>query len=196
MLQELEEREVHLGAGLGIAGERAVQGGAQAQVDAAVLPGVAQLVGGDGDGGEGGGGLGLEEAEALLELGRDEVAVGPVVDEAEELDVRRGGFGARSEGDVVEDGADLGLEVEAPGGIGQRPLVGGAEQLAGAALVDERIGGEGLRGLGAAGLADEEDVVDLRGAVDPLGGAGERGGGAVVQAPLAGAVPSSGQSRM
>ena len=44
----------------------------------------------------------------------------------------------------------------------------GAEQHAGAALVDQRIGAQRLRRLGAARLAHQDDVVQERRAVDPL----------------------------
>ncbi len=50
------------------------------------IPHLAQLIGRDGDGREGGGRLGLEEAEALAQLVRDQVAERDVVGEHDEAD--------------------------------------------------------------------------------------------------------------
>ena len=135
---------------------------------------VAELVGRDGEGRERRRRLGLEEAEALGQLGRHEVAQRDVVGEHHQLDVRGGVVGARALRRVVEDDADLGLEVEAPRRVGEHDVVGGREQHARAALVDERVGAQRLRRLGAARLAHQDHVVQERRAVDPLVGARQR----------------------
>src|SRR5690606_14993170 len=87
VLDEVEEGKVHLGARVGIPDQATVVDRAQGKVHPPVPPGVAELVRRDGEGTEGGGGLALEEAEALRQLGGDEIAQGDVVDEDEEADV-------------------------------------------------------------------------------------------------------------
>ena len=86
----------------------------QRQVQLAVVPGIAQLVRRDGDGREGRGRLRLEEAEALRQLRRNEVAQGDVVDEHDEADGRRApprGVAPIGTSPVID--RDLGLEVDA-----------------------------------------------------------------------------------
>src|SRR4029450_6940541 len=57
------------GGGVGMSELPAVQGRDQRQVELAAIPGVAQLVGGDGDGCEGRRGFAVEKAETLGQLG-------------------------------------------------------------------------------------------------------------------------------
>ena len=173
MRQEIVKRKVHLG-GVAIADQRAVVGGAQAQVNAAVAPAFAELVGSDGERRERGGRLGVEEAKALGQLGGDEISQRHVVAQTEELDVPLGPGGAGPDGNIVENGADLGFEVEPPRGIAEHDIFRGREQRARAALIDERIGAQGFRRLGAARLANQDDVVEKRAAVDPFIGARQR----------------------
>ena len=86
----------------------------------------------------------------------------------------RGVRGARAEWNVAEHDADLGFVVQAPRRIVELDRVARAEHVSRAALVDQRIGLERRRRLGAARAADEDDVVEVRRAVDPLEGARQR----------------------
>ena len=84
---------------------------------------------------------------------------------------------------VAGDDDDLGLEVAAPGLVGERDRVARPQHLVGGALVHERIGPEALRHLGAARLPDQLDMVHIGRAVRPLIGARQRRGGlALVEA--------------
>ena len=165
---------MHVRTGVAVADLGAVVGRAHADVRLAAAPRVAELVRRDGERAERGGRLALEEPEALRELGRDQAAQRAVVREHDEADVvlrvRRGG----AERGVTEHDADLGLEVEAPRRIAELDRVARPEQVTGAALIDERIGLERLRRLGTARLADQDHVIEERGAVDPFVRARER----------------------
>ena len=125
-------------------------------------------------------GLRLEEAEALAELVRDEVAQRHVVDDHHEPDRRRGLLSRRRHGDVAKDHRDLALEVDAPGFGRHRDRFARPEERVGAALVHQRIGPERRRHLGAPGPADELDVVHIGRAVGPLIGARQRRGAVVL----------------
>ena len=81
---------------------------------------VAELVGRDRDRREGRRRLGLEEAEALGELGRDQVAQRDVVDQHHQPDVLARRLGVHAHRHVVDDHRDLGLEVDAVRLVGQR----------------------------------------------------------------------------
>ena len=88
---------------------------------------------------------------------------------------------------VAGDDDDLGLEVAAPGFVGERDRRARREHLVRAALIHERIGPEALGHLGAARLPDQLDVVHISRAVGPLIGARQRRVGlALVEAVLAG----------
>jgi len=60
------------------------------------------------------------------------------------------------------------FEVDAPFLVRERRVLGRAQEIVRAALVDQRIGPEACRHLGAAGLADQLDVVDVGAAVHPV----------------------------
>ena len=96
-----------------------------------------------------GGRLRVEEAEALLQLGWDEVAKGHVVGQHDEPDVSRGVLPPRAHRRIAEDDGDLRLEVEAPSRVLQRDVIGRTEQHAGAALIDQRIRAQGRRAASA-----------------------------------------------
>ena len=81
---------------------------------------------------------------------------------------------------VAGDHRDLGLEVDAPGFGRHRDRLARTEERVGAALVHQRIGPERRRHLGAAGSADELDVVHIGRAVGPLIGARQRRGAIVL----------------
>ena len=173
MLHQICEREVHLGACLGIAELLAIEVGDQRQVHPTLLPGVTEFVRGHREGGERGGGFTVEEAEALLQLGRDQRAEGHVVADEDQANVLQRLVLGGALGHVAEDHADLGFEVEAPRWIGQRDGLGRIQEHAAAALVDEGIGLEGGRRLSIAGPSHQANMVEVGGAVDPLVGPGQ-----------------------
>ena len=140
-----------------------------------MLPGFAEFVERDGHGAEGGGGLALEEAEALGELGRDEIAQAHVVGQHHEADAVERLFGRGAHLHVARDDGDLGLEVDAHGLAGHDHVVARAEEVVAAALVHQRVGVEALGHLGIARLAHQLHVVDVGRAVGPLVGARQRG---------------------
>ena len=89
----------------------------------------------------------------------------------------RGGVGRRgTHGHVVGDHRDLGLEIDAPGFVGERHVVARAEQIVRAALVDQRIGPERGRHFRATRLAHQLHVIDVGAAVHPVIGARQRRG--------------------
>ena len=63
--------------------------------------------------------LGLEEAEALGEFGRDQVAQADIVDQHDQPDRRRRLFAGRAHRHVADDDGDFGLHVDAPGFVRQ-----------------------------------------------------------------------------
>jgi hypothetical protein len=69
---------------------------------------------------------------------------------------------------VVGDDGHLGFEIDAVVLARHGHVVHGAEQVVGAALVDERIGPEARRHGRVARLAHEFDVVDVGRPVDPV----------------------------
>ena len=175
---QVEEGEVHLRAGVAVADHASVVGGAHAEVDAAAAPGVAELVGRDRERARTrwpastGRSRSPSRARSGTRLRRVHV-----VGEHHEPHVAARASAARvPRRNVAEDDRDLGLEVEAPGRVGQLERIARAEQIARAALVDERIALERGRRLGAARLAHEHHVVQVRRAVDPLVGARQRRG--------------------
>ena len=174
VLDEPGEGEVHLGAGLEVADEAAVQPDLELEVGAPLVPGAAQLVGGGDERREGGGGLRLEEAESLRELVGDQVPQGAVVQHGDEPDVLEGVLGAGPHRDVAQDDRHLPLEIEPHEGVGELDVLGGAEQDAAAPLVDERVGLHRGGELGAPGLPDQAGVVQVGRPVDPLVGPGQR----------------------
>ncbi len=138
---------------------------------------LAELVGRDRDRREGGRGLGLVEAEALGELAGNQVAQRPVVDQREQLDVRRRPAAAS----VPIGTSSVITAISASRSMPQassreRHVVARAEQVVRAALVDQRIGPERRRHFGAARLAHQLHVIDVGAAVHPVIGARQRRG--------------------
>ena len=103
-----------------------------------------------------------------------QVAQAPVVGQHQQPHAVQRGVGAGAHGDVAGDHGQLGLEVDAPGGVGKDRVVAGAEQVVAAALVDTRVVHEVGRRLGAARAAEQVDVVGEGRAVGPLVGARQR----------------------
>ena len=85
---------------------------------------------------------------------------------------------------IVGDDDDLGLEVAAPGLVGERDRIARRQHLVGAALVHQRIGPEAFGQRRAARLPDEGDMVHIGRSVRPLIGAGQRRGGLALVEPL------------
>ena len=138
------------------------------------VPGRPELVGCDRHRRKRGRGLGLQEAEALGELARDEVAQRHVVHQHHETDALCGIRGRCAERHIVGHHRDLGLQVEAPLRVPQRdPCLWGEERI-GAALVHERVRPERGRQLCATRSAHELHMVDIGRAVHPLVGPGQR----------------------
>uniref|UniRef100_A0A0N4YZX5 Secreted protein n=1 Tax=Parastrongyloides trichosuri TaxID=131310 RepID=A0A0N4YZX5_PARTI len=174
------EVEGHVDAGVRLAKVSAVQLHQQGAGQLAVLPAIAQRIRRDEDRRQGAGRLGLEEAEALGQLARNQVAQRDIVDQADQTDRRQSLVAGRALGHVAGDDDDLGFQVAAPGLVLQRDGVAGAEEVVGAALIHQRVGPEGRRHLGVAGFAHQFDVVHIGRAVSPLIGAGQGGGGLVL----------------
>ena len=130
------------------------------------------------DGREGGRRLALQEAETLRHLVRDQVAQGHVVAQHDQTDGGAGDLLVRAHRHVAGDHRNLALEVHAPlGGLGGKAdRIAGTEEAIRGALVHERIGPETLRHGGTARAADQLDMVEIGGAVQPLIGARQRRG--------------------
>ena len=139
-----------------------------------VAPRAAQLVRCHGDRGKGAAWLGLEEAEALGEFARNEVAQRDVVDQHDETDLRRRRLRARAHRHVAGNHGDFPLQVDAPALVGKLDGIARAQKGVRAALVHQRIAPEARRHLGAAGAAHQFHVVDIGRAVGPLVGSRQR----------------------
>jgi hypothetical protein len=174
MRNELAEVEGHFLAGGAQAHTLAVPGRLDIQVHPAAGPGFAQLVGCHRDRTEGGGRLALEEAEALGQFGRDQVAQTPVVDQHQQAHAVQGRLGRRPHADVARDHRDLRLEVDAPVDRTECGLVAGAEEVVAAALVHQRVLVERGGYLGLACTAHQLHVVDEGRTIGPLVGAWQR----------------------
>ena len=106
-----------------------------------------------------------------------------VVDQADQADGGQRLLAADALRHVAGDHRDLGLQVAAPGLVGQRDGIARGQEAVGAALVHQRVGPEALGHLGAARLPHQGDVVHIGRAVGPLIGARQgRGGLALVEA--------------
>jgi hypothetical protein len=118
-------------------------------VHAAALPGVAQFVGRHRHRAEGGGRLALQEAEALGQLGRHQVAQRPVVDQHQQPHAVQRLLGRGAHRHVAGDHGQLGLEVDAPASSAKTGVVGRAQEVVAAALVHQRVGAQKLAGSSA-----------------------------------------------
>ena len=81
--------------------------------------------------------------------------------------------GVAPAGTSLGDDRNLGLEIDAVRLVRGRDRIARAEEAIGAALVDQRIGPEGLRHFRAPGFPDEFDMIHISRAVRPLIGAGQ-----------------------
>ena len=139
------EIEGHVDAGIGRPNGLPFRSTMQRPVQLAAVPGVAQLVGRHRHRREGRGRLRLEEAEALGQLAPGS---GCASDTSLTSMTRRIAASAssrrRAHRHVAGDHGDLGLQVDAPGFVGQRDRVARAEEAVRAALVHQRIGPEAL----------------------------------------------------
>jgi hypothetical protein len=172
---QLAEVEGHLGPGLAHAHFATVPGGLQRQVHAATLPGFAQLVGRHGHGAEGGGGLALEEAKALGQFIRDQVAQAHIVGQHDQAHTVNGVIGAGLHGHITGDDGDLGLEVDAKGFVGADHWVARADEVVTAALVHQGVGVKTAGHFRVARCAHQLHMVEVGRAVGPLVGSRQRG---------------------
>ena len=120
MGDELAEVEGHIDARIGAAERLAVEINAECAVQLAAVPPVAQRTGCHENGGEGAGRFGLQEAEALGEFIRDEVAQRHVIGEADKPDVAPCLVRGHALRHVSGDDDDFRLHVAAPGFVCQR----------------------------------------------------------------------------
>jgi hypothetical protein len=162
------EGEVHRRPGIRVSDEDAVQRRSQAQVHAAVAPGVPELVRGHRERREGRRRLRHEKAEAFFQLRGDEPAIRDVVREQHEPDVRFRVDARRTLRRCAEHDRDFALEIQTPVRIRQHQRIPWTEQHAGTALIHERFGTQRLRQLGSSGLSHERDVREIRRAVHPF----------------------------
>ena len=177
VLDQIVEREVHLGARVAVADQLAVVGRAHAHVQRGRRATRAELVGRDRERRERGRRLALEEAEALGELVGDEVAQRDSRSRASPAARAAAASAAACRCGVSPRTTQTSDSKSRPhAGVAQHDRVARPEQIAGAALVDQRIGLERRRRLGAARLAHQDHVVEVRRAVDPLVRAGQRRG--------------------
>src|SRR6187551_3791983 len=129
---------------------------------------ITQLVWRHGERRERGRWLGYEKTEAFGELGRDQIAEGPIIGQDEQAHERRRFRRGRAARGVAEDHAQLGLEIQTERLVTDAKVIVGTEQAARGTLVDERLAAQGLRWLHATRFAHEQDVIDERRTVDPF----------------------------
>ena len=108
------------------------------------------------------------KTEALRQLGRNEVAQRPVVDQHDELDARARRIARRTHRHIVGNDGDFTFKVDAEFFRRHRHVVTWTEEIVRAALVDERIGPEARRHLSATRLAHELYMIHVRRAIDPM----------------------------
>jgi hypothetical protein len=136
----------------------------------AVAPRIAQRIRRHRDGRKGRRWLRLEEAEALFQLGRDEIAQADIVhehDEANAFAVPQSALIPASQSSTID--RDFGFEIATPGLVSQRNRFHAWPRKA--SLPPWYISGSvqnALRHLGAARLAHQRDVVHIRRPVSPL----------------------------
>ena len=140
----------------------------------AVAPGRAEFIRRHGHGRECRGWLAMEEAEALRQFVRDQVAQRDVVDQQDQPDV----FGCIRRRDahrhVAGDNRDFAFEIDAVGFIGDDDVVARADEAVGTALIHQRVSPEARRHLDAARFAYQFNMVHVGRAVSPLVSARQR----------------------
>ncbi|ABA48474.1 hypothetical protein BURPS1710b_0601 [Burkholderia pseudomallei 1710b] len=171
---QLTEVKHHVDARIRLTDLLAVPVDEHRAMQAAFAPVLAELVGRHGHRRERARRLALEEAEALRELGGNQVAQRHVVHERDEPHRFQRLVGRGAHRHVGRDHRDFRLEIDAPRLRCADDVVARAEEIVAAALVHQRIGPELGRHLGAARAAHELDVVHVRGAVRPLERARQR----------------------
>jgi hypothetical protein len=153
MGDQLAEVEHHVGAAVGLAHLLAVPVHGHRQVHLALAPGLAEFVGRHRHRRECRGRLALEEAEALAQFGRDQVAQRDIVGQHHQADGFAGLLGRGAHPHVAGNHGHLGLEVDAEGLAGADDIVLRPDEVVRAALVHQRVGPELGWHLGAARLA-------------------------------------------
>jgi hypothetical protein len=116
-------------------------------------------------------GLDWKKPKPLASSAGDQVAQADVVDEQDEADGGERGRTVGAHRHVVDDHRDLALHVDAEGLVGDADRLARGEEGVRAALIDQRVGPELRRHLGAAGLSHQFHVVHIGRAVGPLVGA-------------------------
>src|SRR5262252_10873462 len=145
-------------------------------MDLAAVPYFAWFVGCYRDWRSAAGRFALDKAESFGQLRRDQVAERYVVYEHEQFDMFRSFFGAHCHRYIIRDRGDFGFKVDSPRFVRHENGITGAEKRVGAALVHKRIGAKFRRHLRAARLARQLHMRKIGAAVQPLMGAGKRGG--------------------
>ena len=173
MRNQLVEAEMHLAA-IQVTEPAAVVVDLQVEMDASVAPCLANFVRGHRDGREAGGGLGQEEAEAGAHLARREGSQADVVDLHQQQDAVARQRRRTAHRDIVDDDAELPLEVDAVRLIRQGNVVARPEHVVGPALIHQRDALHIRNGRKIECLLHERAVVEERRAIAPLWRAGQR----------------------
>lgn len=168
------EVEVHVDAGIGRAQAPAVERGHQRQVQLAAAPVRAQLIGRGQHRGQGRGRLGLQEAEALGDLGRDQVAQRDIVGQADQAHRAERSFCAAAQRHVTGDHHHFGLQVDAKGLVGGFDGVVRAQEVVGPALVHQRVAAQFIGRVGAARAPHQLHMVQVGRCIEPMVGARQR----------------------
>ena len=148
--------------------------GLQRQMQLCVMPGGAQLIRRHGDWRKGRCRFGLEKAEALGQLGRDQIPQADVVYQHHQQDMPARRRRIDAHGNIAGDHRDLGLEIDAVGLIRRLDILGRADEIVRAALIHQRILVELRRHLGAPRLAHQFDMIEIGRSVSPLIGPRQR----------------------
>ena len=147
---QLAKMEGHFGSGFAHAHFAAIPGALHGQVHASPFPSLTEFIGRHGHRAEGSGRFALQEAKALGQLVRNQVAQAHVVGQHDQAHGLDGFVGGGLHGHIPRDDRDLGLKVDAKRFVGAHHRVTGAQQIIAAALVHQRVGVKAAGHLGVA----------------------------------------------
>ena len=170
--QQLAEAPVHL-ATVGITEPFPVAADAQIEMNAPVLPGLAQLVGGHCHRRKDGSGLGVDDAEPGLHFPEHMPAHADVVEQGHQADMRLRLLGAARHRQVIDDHRELAFKIPLLVLTKQRVVLTGADEIIALTLDQDRNAGR-LLDRQLVGLLHDATVVEERRGIDELEGSRQR----------------------
>ena len=168
MRNQLTKVKRHLGACVAHAHAFAIPVHPHGQVQAAVVPSLAQLIDGDGHRAERRGWFALHKAKVFRQLVGHQTAQRHVIGQHHQADAFQGFIGRGLHRHVGGDHSNLGFKVDAVVGGDTHHVVASAQKIIAAALVHQRVGVVVGRHLGVARGPHQLDMVHVGRAIGPL----------------------------